>query len=444
MADDRLRGIVTRMVEAGESEQDIAAVIQRYQQTTPEPAQPEGKSVGGFFSNALTSTGRLLKDSATGAIGAAKFAKDVLAPSSPMDRIRRGEQVMDTIRNAPQIASAVGSAAKERYGSVDAIGNTLYNDPAGVLADLSVLATGGGAAAARAPRIAGQLRAAGAAVNPLRVLEPAAKGLEYGAAGANRLMLAPPAAMVRQQRAPLEIERTALLEGATTQRSATRKLRQAKADTDSAAAAATARGASTPSSSLTQFPKTLDELQDVTPNIRELDELAAFEKEAVASLPKTLTPDELLRKRRVQDRAVDKSYRAEEKGGYIRGVKDKGQKEIADNMRVQFRQVAPEAAASDDRARRLGTVRGALVAANARPKTPPMSGAIIGGGTGAFLGGPAGALSGAAAGIGRMFPQIPLTLSSPPVRAAAAAATPGSQQGLLLAALLERLIGGDQ
>lgn len=42
---DELRGIVSRMVAGGESEQNIAAVIQRYnstRQTTPEPAEPSG------------------------------------------------------------------------------------------------------------------------------------------------------------------------------------------------------------------------------------------------------------------------------------------------------------------------------------------------------------------------------------------------------------------
>jgi hypothetical protein len=442
-ADQKLQQIVERMVVAGESEADIASVIQHYKAQAPaETPKPEGKSVGGFLSNALTSTGRLLKDTATGAVDLAKFGATEAGLLGNDARTLQRVQAGEAVRNAPQIAKAVGGSLKGRY--IDNLGDTLYEDPAGVAADVSMLLSGGGAAAARAPKLAGMLTKAGAATNPLRVLEPAAKGLEYGLAGANRLALAPPTAMIRQQRAPLEIERTALKTGAVTRKSAGKKLGDAKAQTDAAAAAATARGATVPRDKITQFPKTLEDIEDVTPNVRELDDLAAFEKEAQASLSKQLTPDELLRKRRAQDRAVDKSYRAEEKGGYIRGVKDKGQKEVADNMRQQFREMVPEAAGSDDLARRLGLVRGSLKAANERPKSIPMGGALVGGGTGAVFGGPAGAAAGSAFGLSRLFPQIPLALSSPPVRAASAAAAPASQQGLLLAALLERLMGDDQ
>jgi hypothetical protein len=417
-------------------EQALAEISQPQQAA---PAQPEGKSVSGFLGNAVTSTGKLLKDSAVGAYDMAKFVTDFM-PGAPIDKtIARAGQVREAVSNAPQIAKAAGGALKDRYGSGEAIGNTAYNDPAGMLADLSALLTGGAAATARAPKIAGVLGKAASATNPLQVLKPIAKATEYGTAAAIRPMLGPPTALVRQQRAPLEIERTALRQGAVTERGAGKKLKAATAKTDEASARATASGAKSSRDDMTQFPKTLKEIEDVTPNIKELDDLAAFEIDAKASLPKELTPDELLRKRRAQDRAVDKSYRAEEKGGYIRGVKDKGQKEIADNMRTEFRKVVPDAAESDDLARRLGMVRGSLENANTRPKTFPMSSALLGGSAGAVLGGPAGAAVGAGFGTGRLFPQIPLALGSGPVRATAAAATPAAQQSLLLAALIERL-----
>jgi hypothetical protein len=51
---------------------------------------------------------------------------------------------------------AVGGFFKDRYGSVDALKNTLATDPVGSLADASLLLTGGAALPARAPGIVGK------------------------------------------------------------------------------------------------------------------------------------------------------------------------------------------------------------------------------------------------------------------------------------------------
>lgn len=173
MAQDNLRAIVQRMVEAGESEDNIAAVIQRYNETRPQAETPkaEPKSIGGFLANIPASLGRLVRDTVVGGVDAAKFITEA-APfgGAPLSKkMERGQQVMGAIRNAPAIARAAGGALKDRYGSIENIGNTLYNDPAGVAADVSTVLTMGGSAATRAPRIAGQLRAAGNATNPLRL-----------------------------------------------------------------------------------------------------------------------------------------------------------------------------------------------------------------------------------------------------------------------------------
>lgn len=181
-ADQKLQQIVERMVTAGESEADIASVIQHYKAQAPPPEPPkDGKSVSGFLGNVGKSTVNLIKDSATGAWDLAKFAADVM-PNSSLDRkAARGQQVMDTVRNAPQIAKAAGGALKDRYGSLHAIGNTVYTDPAGVAADLSTVLTGGAAAAARAPRLAGTLGKVAKATNPLRAATAPAGGALKGA-----------------------------------------------------------------------------------------------------------------------------------------------------------------------------------------------------------------------------------------------------------------------
>lgn len=80
---------------------------------------------------------------------------------------------------------------KDTYGSEEGIKKALQNDPVGVMADASMLVTGGGSALARAPGMLGKVgeltAAAGRTINPVNVAlsaarpvtEAAAKGLAY-------------------------------------------------------------------------------------------------------------------------------------------------------------------------------------------------------------------------------------------------------------------------
>lgn len=69
--------------------------------------------------------------------------------------------------------SGIAQFYKDRYGSLDAGIESFKKDPAGVLADFSTVATLGGAAAARAPGVAGQIASAaskaGALTDPVMV-----------------------------------------------------------------------------------------------------------------------------------------------------------------------------------------------------------------------------------------------------------------------------------
>lgn len=84
-------------------------------------------------------------------------------------------------------ADAVGQFYSDRYGGVEQIKNTLATDPVGVAADAAVLLTGGGAAAARAPGVVGQVgqvvSRAGRAIDPLqaagRVVASAGRGASH-------------------------------------------------------------------------------------------------------------------------------------------------------------------------------------------------------------------------------------------------------------------------
>lgn len=69
------------------------------------------------------------------------------------------------------VADAIGGHFKSRFGSIDALKNTLATDPVGAMADASLALTGGGAIAARGPGIVGRagqtMRNVGAAIDPI-------------------------------------------------------------------------------------------------------------------------------------------------------------------------------------------------------------------------------------------------------------------------------------
>jgi hypothetical protein len=76
-------------------------------------------------------------------------------------------------------ADAVGKFFSDRYGGLDKARQTFEQDPVGMAGDLSVLLTGGGSLAARAPGIAGKTgeiaATAGRALDPILAAAPVAK-----------------------------------------------------------------------------------------------------------------------------------------------------------------------------------------------------------------------------------------------------------------------------
>jgi len=92
-----------------------------------------------------------------------------------------------------QYANQVGEFIRSRYGSMDSFKQTMMQDPVGVLADASMLLTGGGLAGARLPGIAGQVargvQKAGTAIDPINV------GLNAGRAAASKLPASLPRSM---------------------------------------------------------------------------------------------------------------------------------------------------------------------------------------------------------------------------------------------------------
>lgn len=143
-------------------------------------------------------------DVGTGAIknigpSAIQFAKDIAQPFiHPIDTAENlknlGHGILQKTGILPgseheKYADAVGQFFAERYGGIENVKKTLATDPVGLASDLSLLFTGGGSLAARAPGILGKtgeiVGAAGRAIDPISAV---AKTAEFGTKGAAGLI----------------------------------------------------------------------------------------------------------------------------------------------------------------------------------------------------------------------------------------------------------------
>ena len=127
----------------------------------PTSEVPSGRSAGGFLSNILSSAGRLAEgigsmilspiDTASNIMDIGAGALQNALPKAFVDFVNSGDspEKAASVKRAVDAANAMGGFLKERYGSLDKIKTTLYEDPVGAAADLSILFTGGGAAATR-------------------------------------------------------------------------------------------------------------------------------------------------------------------------------------------------------------------------------------------------------------------------------------------------------
>ena len=165
-----------------------------YFQQNWKPQQTPEKTVSGFLKNVGESGANLVKgiygavtsplETAKGVIDIGAGALQNVLPESVVQAI--GED-----KASREKASQVGKFYKERYGSLEGVGNALYTDPFGVAADVASVATGGGAALAKVPGLvkAGQVVSkVGSAVDPLAAaLRATGKAVEYGGKGAGKL-----------------------------------------------------------------------------------------------------------------------------------------------------------------------------------------------------------------------------------------------------------------
>jgi len=169
---------------------------------------PAERTVGGFLGNVGTSTGKFLTgvgqaiahpiDTANAAVDTLAGAVQNILPKEVVDFVHKNEPaaLAQADKRAIEVANAVGGEYKKKYGSADALANTLYTDPVGAAADLSMLFTGGASATGKLG-LAGtsaKLGTAAAYTNPLTPVVKAGalpvKAVAKGT-GAVRNMLAP-------------------------------------------------------------------------------------------------------------------------------------------------------------------------------------------------------------------------------------------------------------
>lgn len=140
---------------------------------------PGERTLGGFAGNVIKSGGKMLTgiyeavthplDTATAIADIGAGALQKALPQGVVDFINKFDNNPEAAQRAVKVAEAVGGEYKNRYGSIEALKNTLYTDPVGAAGDISMLLSGGGTALTKAGQAskAAQVVRAGEVVNKL-------------------------------------------------------------------------------------------------------------------------------------------------------------------------------------------------------------------------------------------------------------------------------------
>ena len=148
-----------------------------------------GTSAANFYKGLLTAITNPVQ-TVSGVIDVGAGALQNLLPKELVDLVNQIDNKPEAAKRAVDAANAVGGIYKDRYGSVEALKNTLATDPVGAAADLSTLFTGGASATARiAPTTSKVLSTVGKYTNPLLPVTTAANyGLALSAKGAGNVV----------------------------------------------------------------------------------------------------------------------------------------------------------------------------------------------------------------------------------------------------------------
>ena len=137
---------------------------------------PEKKSIGGFIGNIFKSAGGLASGIGSAVVNTLNpnLEKNTLVNLGKM-AVGAGELLIPGEQGQEKYARNIGSFYKQRYGGLSNIGNTVYSDPVGVVADLATLLSGGAAAAGKVGqigKISGLIRAAEGIGNAAKIVDP--------------------------------------------------------------------------------------------------------------------------------------------------------------------------------------------------------------------------------------------------------------------------------
>ena len=148
-----------------------------------------GPSAVSFYKGLVTAITNPVQ-TVSGVLDIGAGALQNLLPKDLVDLVNQIDNKPEAAKRAVDAANAVGGFYKDRYGSVEALKNTLATDPVGAAADLSTLFTGGASATARiAPAASKVLNTAAKYTNPLAPVTAATGyGLALSAKGAGNVV----------------------------------------------------------------------------------------------------------------------------------------------------------------------------------------------------------------------------------------------------------------
>jgi hypothetical protein len=148
-----------------------------------------GPSATSFYKGLVTAITNPVQ-TVSGVLDVGAGALQNMLPKELVDLVNQIDNKPEAAKRAVDAANAVGGLYKDRYGSVEALKNTLATDPVGAAADLSTLFTGGASATSRAaPALSKVMGAAGKYTNPLAPVTAAANyGLALGAKGTGNVI----------------------------------------------------------------------------------------------------------------------------------------------------------------------------------------------------------------------------------------------------------------
>jgi superoxide dismutase len=148
-----------------------------------------GPSAASFYKGLVTAITSPVQ-TAKGVLDVGAGALQNVLPKQLVDLVNQIDNNPEAAKRAVDAANAVGGMFKDRYGSVEALKNTLATDPVGAASDLSTLFTGGASATARvAPAVSKVMGTVGKYTNPLAPVTAAVGyGTALGAKGAGNVI----------------------------------------------------------------------------------------------------------------------------------------------------------------------------------------------------------------------------------------------------------------